>query len=101
MSTPFEVTPGFDDASNEQRIAFVPELWDRIAADPQRVPAPPEHRRILEERLTAYRTDAQLGRAWCEVREERQPALQGLKSVRLPTPLCEDRLGRVASTRPR
>jgi putative addiction module component (TIGR02574 family) len=70
MSSPFAVPPGFDEASNEQRIAFVQELWDRIAANPQRVPVPPEHRRILEERLAAYATDPQPGRPWNEVRDE-------------------------------
>ena len=69
-STPLQVPPGFDEAPDEQRIAFVQELWDRIAADPQRVPVPPEHRRILEELFAAYATDSHPGRAWSEVREE-------------------------------
>ncbi len=70
VSTRFQVPPGFDDAPNEQRIAFVQELWDRIAAHPNQVPLPPEHQRILEERLAAYRADPQPGRAWSEVRDE-------------------------------
>jgi putative addiction module component (TIGR02574 family) len=70
MSSRLQVPPGFDDASSEERIAFVQELWDRIAADPSRVPVPPEHQRILEQRLEQYRADPQPGRAWSEVRDE-------------------------------
>ncbi len=70
MNTKLEVPAGFDDASDEQRIAFVQELWDRIAADPHRVPVPAEHRRIVDERLAAYRADPESGREWREVRDE-------------------------------
>ncbi len=70
MSSRLQVPPGFDAASREERIAFVQELWDRIAADPAQVPVPAEHRRILEERLAKYRADPEAGRAWNEVREE-------------------------------
>ena len=54
MSTNLKVPPGFDEAPKEQRIAFVQELWDRIAQDPEKVPVPIEHQRILEERLKEY-----------------------------------------------
>jgi hypothetical protein len=33
MSTNLKVPPEFDHVSKEQRIAFVQELWDRIALD--------------------------------------------------------------------
>jgi len=64
------IPPEFDAASEDQRIAFVQELWDRIAQDPERVPVPDNHRRILDERLDAYRANPQTGRPWTEVREE-------------------------------
>ena len=70
MSTNLKVPPGFDEAPKEQRIAFVQELWDRIAQDPARVPVPAEHRRILEERLEEYRANPKAGRPWGEVRDQ-------------------------------
>jgi putative addiction module component (TIGR02574 family) len=70
MSTNLKVPPGFDEAPKEQRIAFVQELWDRIAQDPERVPVPVEHQRILEERLKEYRANPTAGRPWSEVREQ-------------------------------
>jgi putative addiction module component (TIGR02574 family) len=69
MSTNLKVPPGFDEASKEQRIAFVQELWDRIAQDPEKVPVPIEHQRILEERLKEYRANPEAGRPWSEVRD--------------------------------
>ena len=70
MNVKLKIPPGFDNVPKDQRIAFVQELWDRIAQDPDRVPVPDEHRRILEERLNAYRAKPQSGRPWKEVREE-------------------------------
>lgn len=70
MSSRLQIPPDFDNASNDDRIAFVQELWDRIAAHPHRVPVPAEHQLVLEARLAAYRADPQSGRAWSEVRDE-------------------------------
>ena len=70
MSTNLKVPTGFDEAPKEQRIAFVQELWDRIAQDPARVPVPVEHQRILEERLKEYRANPKAGRPWSEVRDQ-------------------------------
>jgi putative addiction module component (TIGR02574 family) len=70
MSSNLEIPPGFDEAPKEQRIAFVQELWDRIAQDPERVPVPVEHQRILEERLKEYRANPKPGRQWSEVRDQ-------------------------------
>jgi putative addiction module component (TIGR02574 family) len=70
MSTNLKVPPGFDEAPKEQRIAFVQELWDRIAQDPERVPVPVEYQRILEERLKEYRANPKAGRPWSEVRDQ-------------------------------
>jgi putative addiction module component (TIGR02574 family) len=70
MSTNLKVPPGFDKAPKEQRIAFVQELWDRIAQDPERVPVPVEHQQILEERLKEYRANPKAGRPWSEVRDQ-------------------------------
>jgi putative addiction module component (TIGR02574 family) len=68
--TKLSIPSGFDEASKEQRIALVQELWDRIAKDPQSVPVPDGHKQILDARLNAYRADPQAGQPWSEVREE-------------------------------
>ena len=70
MRANLKVPPEFDSAPKEQRIAFVQELWDRIAQDPERVPVPPEHQLLLDERLKEYRADPKPGRPWSEVREQ-------------------------------
>jgi len=57
MTMKLKAPPEFDTAPKNQRIAFVQELWDRIAQDPDRVPIPDEH-------------IPQSGRPWNEVREE-------------------------------
>jgi putative addiction module component (TIGR02574 family) len=70
MSSNLKVPPGFDDAPKEHRIAFVQDLWDRIALDPEQVPIPAEHQRILDERLKEYRANPEAGRPWSEVRDQ-------------------------------
>ena len=57
--------PGFDDLSIEQQIEYVQLLWDRIAADPSRIPVPDWHREILDERWKAYREHPDAG-ATCD-----------------------------------
>ena len=70
MNTKLKIPPEFDIVSKNQRIEYVQELWDRIAQDPELVPIPEEHKRILEERLNAYRENPQAGRPWDELRKE-------------------------------
>ena len=62
--------PGFDDLPVEERIDFVQSLWDRIAVTPEQVPVPEWHRRIIRERLEAYRENPAAGRPWTEARSE-------------------------------
>ena len=71
------IPPEFDAVSKEQRIAFVQELWDRIAQDPENVPIPDHHKRILDERLNAYRADPKFGQPWSEVRDQLLSKLRG------------------------
>lgn len=69
MSTELKIPSEFDEVSGDQ-IAFVQDLWDRIARDPDRVSLSDEHKRILDERLSAYDSSPRLGRPWSEVRDE-------------------------------
>lgn len=69
MSNPkLPVPPEFDAASNEERIAFVQELWDRITQHPEQVPLPESHKRILDERLEEYKKNPNQGLPWSEVK---------------------------------
>jgi len=77
MSAKLKIPPEFDAVPKEQRIAFVQELWDRIAQDPKNVPVPDEHKRILDKRLNAYRANPQAGRSWSEMRDRLLAQLRG------------------------
>jgi putative addiction module component (TIGR02574 family) len=77
MSANLTVPPEFERASKEQRIAFVQDLWDRIAQDEKSVPLPSEHQRILRERLREYREGPKPGEPWSVVRDELLAKLRG------------------------
>ena len=62
--------PGFDELSVDERIDFVPSLWDRIAATSEQVPVPDWHRRVIRERLESYGAAPEAGRPWADVRAE-------------------------------
>jgi len=70
MSAKLRVPPGFDNAPKAERIAFVEELWDRIARDPDIGPVPSEHKRILDARLDEYERNPRAGKPWAEVRDQ-------------------------------
>jgi putative addiction module component (TIGR02574 family) len=65
-----KVPPEFKSAPKEQQIDFVHELWDQIAQDPGSVPIPESHKKILRERLEAFRANPQPGKPWSEVRDQ-------------------------------
>ena len=62
--------PGFDELSVDEQIDFVQSLWERIAATPEQVPVPEWHRRIIRERLEAYKANPTTGRLWTDVRTD-------------------------------
>jgi putative addiction module component (TIGR02574 family) len=72
MTSPIAVPLEFDRLPVEERIAYVQALWDRIASDPDSLPVPAEHQRVLVERLSAYAasSDSSVDRPWPEVREQ-------------------------------
>ncbi len=61
--------PGFDSLSTAEQIEYLQSLWERVAADPGRVPVPDWHREVLKERLASLRDNPQAGVPWSEVRE--------------------------------
>ena len=68
--------PGFDELSIDERIDFVQSLWERIAATPEQVPVPDWHRRIIRERLQAYRANPTGDHSWVDVRTEIEAKLR-------------------------
>jgi putative addiction module component (TIGR02574 family) len=61
--------PGFEDLSIEEQIDYVQSLGGHIAADPSRVPVPPWHLDLLDERLAEYRADPDQSAPWEQVRD--------------------------------
>jgi putative addiction module component (TIGR02574 family) len=71
VSTPVPVPPpGFDELSVEEQIDYVHELWNRIAASPERIPVPQWHRDLLNERLDDLEANPEDGVPWEQVRDE-------------------------------
>lgn len=68
MTSKLPIPPEFDQASTHQRIEFVQDLWDRIAADPENVPIPDEHLRIIDERLRESPTIPEDSLPWDEAK---------------------------------
>lgn len=58
---------GFDDLPVDDKIDYVQNLWDRIAAHQDQVPLQEWQRQILEERLCAHRESPREARPWREV----------------------------------
>ena len=71
--------PGFEVLSADEKVRYVQDLWDHIAADPASVPVPNWHRRIIEERLAEYRANPDEGEPWEQVRDELLRELAALR----------------------
>jgi len=59
----------FDTMSTAERILHVQELWDRIAAHPDRLPISGAIRDELDRRLAAHADDSAASAPWEEVRD--------------------------------
>jgi putative addiction module component (TIGR02574 family) len=64
-----KIPPEFENATPDERIAFVQMLWDEIARNPGSVPLSDEHKAVLRERLRAYEEDGDSGEPWGVVRD--------------------------------
>ncbi len=69
MTANLQIPPEFDRAPKTEKIAFVEELWDRIAKDSSDLPISSEHKRILDERLKSYEQNPNGGTLWNEARD--------------------------------
>lgn len=68
--------PGFESLPVDEQIDYVQSLWDRIAASPERVPAPEWHLRIIQERLESYKDNPTAGRPWPDIRNDIEQRLR-------------------------
>jgi hypothetical protein len=66
--------PGFKALPVEKKIEYVQKLWGIIAADPDRVPVPAWHKKILDERMKSPST--RRAQPWAQVRREIESALR-------------------------
>lgn len=70
MAQPALPPPGFEELSPEEKLEYIQALWEHFSQHPEQVPVPEWHRRILAERLAAYRRGESTFRPWSEIREE-------------------------------
>jgi len=59
----------FDDLTVEEQIKHVQDLWERIAAHPERVPLTGAQRTVLRRRLEEHRREPEVGEPWETVRD--------------------------------
>ena len=59
----------FDGLTVEEQIQHVQDLWERIAARPERVPLTGAQRTELRRRLEEHRRDPNSGESWEVVRD--------------------------------
>lgn len=70
MSDPSRTPPpGFDDLTVDEQIDYLQSLWDRIAAEPDRIPEPAWHKALLDERVAGHRDKPEDSVSWAEFRE--------------------------------
>ena len=51
-----------------EKMKLVEELWDTLAANPDQIPLPIWHEKILAEDQSAYRANPTEGSSWAEVK---------------------------------
>ena len=75
-SAPVTAPPGFDELSVDEKLDYLEALWRRVVAKPDQIPVPEWHRKILAERLAAYRAGTGSSRPWSEFRDEMRSLLR-------------------------
>jgi len=56
--------------SQSERIMLAEELWDSVAEDQDALEVTDSQKKILEERLAAYKASPDEGKSWEEVKNE-------------------------------
>ena len=75
-SIPITAPPEFDDLSLEEKLDYLEALWARVVSKPGQIPVPDWQRKILAERLAAYRAGNGSSRPWSEFRDEMRSLLR-------------------------
>ena len=70
MSTANKIN--IQELSQSERILLAEELWDSITENHDSLDVTSPQRKILEERLAAYRASPNEGSSWEEVKKEMQ-----------------------------
>jgi Putative addiction module component len=65
--TSLPVPPGFNALSKAEQVLYLQALWDQISEDPDALPVPESHLRLVEDRLKRYREDPSRARSGFEV----------------------------------
>jgi len=65
-----------DELSVEEKLDYLEALWARVVSKPEQIPVPDWHRKILAERLAAYRAGKGTSRPWSEFRDEMRSLLR-------------------------
>ena len=60
--------PGFERLSTPSKIDYVQTLWDVIRLNPDDVPVPDWHKKLLRQRARAHRLGKDPASPWTEVR---------------------------------
>jgi len=67
-----DTLPSVKALTPDQKLALVSELWDDLAAHPDKVPVSPEQLAELDRRMEAYRRDPNQVTTWDAIRERVQ-----------------------------
>jgi len=59
---------GLDQLSVAERILLVEQIWDTIAAEPEKLEVPQSHKEELDRRLAQCQADPEAGSTWEEVK---------------------------------
>ena len=62
--------PSFDQMTTAERILYVQELWDRIAAEAEHQPLTPAQGAELDRRVADYRAHPETSIPWEQAREQ-------------------------------
>ena len=53
--TSLTTPPGFAELSKAEQVRYLQSLWDQISEQPEEIPVPESHLKLVEERLRRYR----------------------------------------------
>lgn len=54
----------------KEKLVVAEALWDSLISEPDDVPVPNAHKKILRDRLKTYEADRQQGTPWEEIRKK-------------------------------